>query len=516
MTLKMIKNKHSSFSNHYLSELNDDLTSITDLNLLKFQLIRQRKRLFSNIDLLIKIEVSYENIVFRIDYDNLVKNHNQLNEEYNRLKDEYQHLGHTCLYLINKTHDLIEERNQYYNEWQMNKNLLTPRPDWDKVSNIIDGGFQRWKILSTGKSSEYLLDVLIKEIINGNDLNSIEENDYFESYGDHSSVLTFLRTPKQNRLFNRRMRRRMTGLLIKEIWADKNNKQNNRLNDRNELSSSKTLADHVADYFEKRFDSKSIAIEMGYNLRDACLRYHNSDEINLFWGIITGQIEEMVYHHRMKSISDLLQHLMRMKTFFSSQQDSSLSNARKAIVSEPNSPFSILANRRLSALSLFSTKDYSESPVTHDNLIMTDEQFIQSLKIFYPEKSNSQLDELFLSAKHDLSYLNQSIEFPLLFIEDNDNRFGHFLSILIKQMNEEKFSYVEQIKQILLGYPLITVSQFNRAVSMIDPKITQDELHRYIQWVFSVKKYHSSQQSIKPLDLEDLLRRLENCACFKH
>lgn len=132
-----------------------------------------------------------------------------------------------------------------------------------------------------------------------------------------------------------------------------------------------TLADHVANYFEKRFDSKLIAIEMGYNLRDACQRYRNSEQINLFWGIITGQIEEFVYHHQMKSISQLLQHLMRMKTYFSYQNQTSSSSpkARKAIVSEPNSPLSAIANRRLSSLSLFSMKKYQESTGIHSSFI---------------------------------------------------------------------------------------------------------------------------------------------------
>lgn len=153
--------------------------------------------------------------------------------------------------------------------------------------------------------------------------------------------------------------------------------------------------------------------------------------------------------------------------------------------------------------------------VSQNNLILTNEQFIESLKVLYPDKTSSQIDELFATAKYDVQYSNQSIEFSLLFLEDDEGRFGKFLSTLIKQMNEEKILYVEQIKQILLGYPLITVTQFSRAIYMIDPKISQNELHRYIEWVFSIKNYHSSQQ-IKPLDLEDLLRRLENCACFKH
>jgi hypothetical protein len=127
-----------------------------------------------------------------------------------------------------------------------------------------------------------------------------------------------------------------------------------------------TLADYVANYFEKRFQSKTMAIEMGYNLHDACQRYRNSEQINLFWGIITGQIEELVYHHQMRSIGQLLQHLIKMKTYFSLQyQSSSSPKARKAIVSEPSSPLSVIDNHRLSSLSLFSIKGYQESTGTH-------------------------------------------------------------------------------------------------------------------------------------------------------
>ena len=146
---------------------------------------------------------------------------------------------------------------------------------------------------------------------------------------------------------------------------------------------------------------------------------------------------------------------------------------------------------------------------------MTNEQLLESIKVFYPKKTSDQIDELYMAAKRDLHSSNDAIPLNLLFIEDDEGRYGAFLSTLIQQISQEKVSYVEQIQQILLGYPLITVPQFSRAVHMVDPKIDRDELHRYIEWVFMVKNYQPTQQ-IKPLDLEDLLRRLENCACFQH
>jgi len=218
ISMTTLMNLNHKLTDYYLSEINDDLTLIIDLDSLKFQLIYQREKLFSLINLLIKTELSYENIILKINYQDLLNKQNQLNQEYNFLKNEYQHLGYACLYLINKTHDLIDERNKYYNEWQINRSYLTPRPDWDKVSNIIDGRIERWKLLSTGKTSEQLVEILIREIINGNQIESINEQDHFRAIGDDLSVLPFLQMPKYTRIVNRRMRRRMTGLLIKEIW----------------------------------------------------------------------------------------------------------------------------------------------------------------------------------------------------------------------------------------------------------------------------------------------------------
>ena len=199
--------------NTNLSDIEDDLSAIND-----YQLIHQREKLFSKIDLLIKTELSYGDTVLRIDYERLLNDQNRLNDEYYALKNEYKHLGYACLYLINKTHDLIEERNRYYQEWERNRGQLTPRPDWDKVSNVIDGKIERWKSLSTGKSSDELVDILMREIVNGNQTEMIKEEEYFSAIGDDSTVLPFLRMPKFTRVINRRMRRRMTGLLVKEIW----------------------------------------------------------------------------------------------------------------------------------------------------------------------------------------------------------------------------------------------------------------------------------------------------------
>jgi hypothetical protein len=53
-------------------------------------------------------------------------------------------------------------------------------------------------------------------------------------------------------------------------------------------------------------------MEIGYNIKDACQRYRNNYEINLFWQILTGQVEENVYHYQMKEFARILQYLIKL------------------------------------------------------------------------------------------------------------------------------------------------------------------------------------------------------------
>ena len=60
-------------------------------------------------------------------------------------------------------------------------------------------------------------------------------------------------------------------------------------------------------------------MEIGYNIKDACNRYRNNYEINLFWQILTGQVEENVYHYEMKEFARILQYLIKLSSNSSSQ-----------------------------------------------------------------------------------------------------------------------------------------------------------------------------------------------------
>lgn len=215
-TRSMFRKDENRFSIE-LGEFQDDLTQIDDWYQLQYELKRQRIILSSLINAILKIESSYERTVARADYETLFYKENELQIEFNRLKSEYQSLSRTCVKLIGKTQDLINERDRYFQNWQCHRLILTPRPDWNKVSNVIDGRIPRWKLLSTGKSSEQLVNILLEEFIDGNQ--SIDERtEHFSGLGLENDILPFLRIEKKTFIFNRQMHRRSTITLIKDIW----------------------------------------------------------------------------------------------------------------------------------------------------------------------------------------------------------------------------------------------------------------------------------------------------------
>jgi len=57
-------------------------------------------------------------------------------------------------------------------------------------------------------------------------------------------------------------------------------------------------------------------------MQDACNRYRTSYEINLFWQILTGQVEEHVYHYEMKQFARILQYFIKL---FSNSSSKSVS-----------------------------------------------------------------------------------------------------------------------------------------------------------------------------------------------
>lgn len=240
---------------------------------------------------------------------------------------------------------------------------IDSRPEWDKCMDLIDN----WRNLARGKSSDELVEVVIHEILP----NKTEE--------DHEPMLST----------HRQIRRRMTGLLIKEIWSKKL------------FDSKMQLNDYVFDYLTKRFDSQEIAVEISSNIQRACRRYQHHYEINLFWQIVTGQVEERVYHDEMKEFARIVQYFIRSST----QSSIQLSDGLRALYPH-----------------------------------WTDERIARVITVAGRELQQSSMKQ------NELGWL-------VLFTEDDEGRVGAFLRSIREELHIDKEEYIEKIRKVFFGHP---------------------------------------------------------------
>ena len=75
----------------------------------------------------------------------------------------------------------------------------------------------------------------------------------------------------------------------------------------------------------------------------------------------------------------------------------------------------------------------------------------------------------------------------------------------------------------------MSISQFERAVQLVDPHISDEELRRYVNWVFEHEKLlitinkeetssktNEDMKQMQTRDFEEIVFRLEGCSCFMH
>lgn len=131
----------------------------------------------------------YGDVVPRREYERLEAQHTTNKESLERYKSDYHTLMKEHQTLLEQHRVMSTERDEFSHELGLMKRSATPRPQWDKVIPFIDGGETAWKELSTGKSSDQLVSVLMESLI-GKSGNPGPVEEFFE--GEVSDVMTSL------------------------------------------------------------------------------------------------------------------------------------------------------------------------------------------------------------------------------------------------------------------------------------------------------------------------------------
>ncbi|XP_059164929.1 translin-associated factor X-interacting protein 1-like [Physella acuta] len=422
--------------------------------ILKIALQKSREAEKSATQRLNEMVANYGDVIPRRDFEQLQGKFKELEDKYETSLQDFRKLQaeHNALLDIQK--QVVQKRDEFYIELETLKRSSTPRPNWEKCSDYVQGGATRWQQLSEGKRSNELVDVLLQEIQSGGTGDTVG-TDYFDPLGTGPEVPIYLRTTEPVR--NRRLSKRDAVLLIRDVWKSKSAKDAERTDGKRQ-----NMGEFFYEYLKARFPIEQLVIEWGYNMDDACLRYAHDDVIGLFGRILTEKADEEIYHSQVSSLYGLQTHMLKF--------------------------------------------DVSQGNVG----TLSPDDFKKCLAEFFQLSGDEQsLTDMFKAATIELEISDEvPIEYKSLFMEDDEGKTGPFLEEVKKFQQARKDEYLNDIKEQLGNTDPVSLDDLRRAISITDPEITNEKVLDYLAWAFNTTK--DGLKDVNPLDQAAIFERLQN------
>nr|XP_014342028.1 PREDICTED: translin-associated factor X-interacting protein 1 [Latimeria chalumnae] len=345
------------------------------------------------------MKADYGDVVPRRDFEILEKKYNDIITKTRVEQVETEQLKQEYDILLEVHQQITHQRDKFSTELEHLKRSSTPRPDWSKCAALIPGGAEEWEILSEGCSSDQQVDVLLA-VLGGK---IMPQKDFFDGRkGKRSSFPDFFHS-----------------------------------------------------FLQKKFPESTV--EWAYNIYEGC-KVHREDEfIYLFYCILTGKLDEEIYHGQIQLISNLLTE--------------------------------------------FAIADSSELGT------FTCEEFSQTLRTVFPLKTPEQIQKLVEAAALQLGSIQDTVNYKALFMEDEEGKSGVFPTVLRHQQIEEKQAYLQDLKAQFENAEEITGSDLKAAFTTIDPCIEEKTLDTYISQAFPTAKENCEEAG--PMSLNIVLQRLQ-------
>ncbi|XP_068693975.1 translin-associated factor X-interacting protein 1-like [Montipora foliosa] len=403
-----------------------------DVTFLKLALKKAREDLDAKSTKLAEMEADYGDVVPRRDFERLEAQFTKLQKDMEAITADNKKLmqEHNAIIEVHKR--VVDQRDQYAQDCEQMRRSATPRPHWEKCAQYVEGGADRWNELSQDRSSDELVDVLLAEMT-GQDIAIIQAGastgaEYFQGQGTGPEIPKFLRFEGQVR--NRRLGKRDTSLLIKDIWQEKAAHDAEKPDDERE-----ELGEFLYQYLQRRFGVENMIIEWGYNLYDACARYSHDARIGLFYGILQKEIDEAVYHDQLVTLEKLYNALTKMD----------LAGGNQGYLSRAD--------------------------------------LEQCLRSFYPLKDDESIETLMRACEQESP--GENVQYKNLFTEDEEGRSGPFVDKVREQEKLEKAMYIKDIENALGGNREVSVDDFRQAFQSVDPDIPAEVLDKYLGRAFN-------------------------------
>uniref|UniRef100_A0A672TL17 Translin-associated factor X-interacting protein 1 N-terminal domain-containing protein n=1 Tax=Strigops habroptila TaxID=2489341 RepID=A0A672TL17_STRHB len=217
--------------------------------------------------MLTQMKASYGDDVPRRDFESLEKKYSYLLQK--TLQKNFDQLHKEYETLLEIQRETAEERDNFHAELQRVQHNSTPRPKWEKCSEVIPGGIDQWHRLAEGKTSDELVDVLLEEI----GTRVLKEIKVFHGQGKGDNIPVYLRHEGEVR--NRKLTKKDVVNILKDIWKEK--------------IALEHLPEFFLSYLQKQYGD-AAAMEWSYTLFENMRLCRSNHILSSTYSVLTGQV----------------------------------------------------------------------------------------------------------------------------------------------------------------------------------------------------------------------------------
>ncbi|XP_020667130.2 translin-associated factor X-interacting protein 1 isoform X3 [Pogona vitticeps] len=246
------------------------------------------------------MKANYGDVVPRREYELQEEKYNNLAEKMAVLQKDFSDLQEEYDTMLEVHKQVSEERDQFYNDLINVQRTSTPRPQWDKCADVIAGGAERWSVLSEGKTSDQLVDVLLEDLGAG----LLREKETFVGKGRSEKVPIYLRCDGLVR--NKKLTKKEVVAILKEIWREK-------LSSDQQKGKRSSLQEFFLTFFQRKYGD-ALAFDWTYSIYETIKLYRSNETMSLFYHILIGALDEAVYHAHLQQLGTLLKELTAADT----------------------------------------------------------------------------------------------------------------------------------------------------------------------------------------------------------
>ncbi|XP_062997508.1 translin-associated factor X-interacting protein 1 [Elgaria multicarinata webbii] len=246
------------------------------------------------------MRANYGDVVPRRDFELHEQKYNELAEKMSTLQKDFDDLQEEYETMLDVHKQVAEERDQFYNDLINVQRSSTPRPSWDKCAEVIAGGPERWKVVSEGKTSDQLVDILLEDL--GTVL--LREMDTFVGRGRSEKIPIYLRCDGLVR--NKKLTKKDIVAILREIWKEKIALDQQR-------GKRSSLSEFFLNFFQRKYGD-AFAFDWTYSIYESIKLYRTNEAMSLFHNILMGNLDEGVYHSHLLQLNNLLRELTAADT----------------------------------------------------------------------------------------------------------------------------------------------------------------------------------------------------------